>query len=346
MIRVSRWAAAAAAVLGCGVAFGPAPARAAADPNQAVMDLAERAVPAVVDLRVVSGGPAAQILGRERRGTGVLVDAQGHILTANYVVAGAEEILVTLADGRRAMGGLAGSDPESGLAVVRIPALPNLRHVPLGRSQGLRLGQFVMVVASQGGVKRAVSAGLVSAFPEFTGYWEYQLPRVLQTNLPTPSGGSGAPLLEAGGSVVGVMAFSESDAPQTSFGIPVELIAGVFGELVKEGRVKSRPARPWLGLYAAPAAEGVGVAGVTPGGPADRADLRRGDIITQVDGKPMPGREEFYAELWKGIVGDVMDLTVLRGNELIPVKVRSRDRIDYFRPPRPAVAGPAPEAAK
>jgi S1-C subfamily serine protease len=232
------------------------------------------------------------------------------------------------------------------LAVVRIPVLPNLRPVSLGRSEGLRLGQFVMVVASQGGSRRAVSAGLVSAFPDFTGYWEYQLRRVVQTNLPTPAGGSGAPLLDAGGTVVAVMAFSETDAPQTSFGIPVELISGVFAELVKEGRVKSRLPRPWLGLYAAPASEGVGVAGVTPGGPADRADLRRGDVITQLDGKPVATREGFYAELWKGIVGDVMDLTVLRGNDLISVKVRSRDRIDFFRPPRPAVAGPAPGAAK
>ncbi len=336
----------AAAAFALGAVWAPSAARAAADPNQAVIDVVERAAPAVVDLRVISAGPAAQILGRERRGTGVVVDAQGLILTANYIVAGAEEIMVTLADGRRAMAGLAGTDPESGLAVLRMPLLPNLRHVPLGRSQDLRLGQFVALVTSQGGPKRSVGAGLVSAFPEFTGYWEYQLPRVVQTNLPTPGGGSGGPLLDAGGTVVAVLAFSESDAPQTSFGIPVELIAGVFAELVKEGRVKSRPPRPWLGIYAAPAREGVGVAGLTPGGPADRADLRRGDIITQMDGKPLAGREEFYAELWKGIAGDVMDLTVLRGNELISVKVRSRDRIEFFQPPRPAKAALVPEAAK
>ena len=241
----ARQAARAAAVrgiflLGLAAAAPPAGA-AAADPNQAIIDVVERAAPAVVELRVVSGGPVVQTLGRERRGTGVLVDAQGHILTANYVAAGAEEITVTLADGRRALAGVAGSDPESGLAVLRIPALPNLRHVPLGRSQDLKLGQLVVMVAGQGGAKRSVGAGLVSAFPEFTGYWEYQLPRAIQTNIPTPAGGSGAPLLDGAGRVVGVMAFSESEAPQTSFGIPVELIAGVFEELVKEGRVKSRP---------------------------------------------------------------------------------------------------------
>ena len=350
MTRVQRsWLAAVGLVLAA--AWGAPPARAAADPNQAVIDVVERAAPAVVELRVVSGGPAAQILGRERRGTGVLVDAQGHILTANYVVAGAEELTVTLADGRRALAGVAGTDPESGLAVVRMPTLPNLRHVPLGRSQELKLGQFVVVVASQGGQRRSVGAGLVSAFPEFTGYWEYQLSRVIQTNIPTPAGGSGAPLLDAGGAVVGVMAFSETEAPQVSFGIPVEHIAGVFEELVREGRVKSRPPRPWLGLYAAPAREGVGVAGVTPGGPADRADLRRGDIITQMDGKRLPSHEEFFGALWKGRLGDVFDLTVLRSDELISVKVRSRDRIEFFQPPRPARPGtlpgaPRPEAAK
>ena len=328
----------------------------AADPNQAIIDVVERAAPAVVELRVVSGGPAAQILGRERRGTGVLVDGQGHILTANYVVAGAEEVTVTLSDGRRVLAGLAGTDPESGLALLRLPPLPNLRHVPLGRSQDLKLGQLVVTLASQSGTGRSVSAGLVSAFPEFTGYWEYQIPRAIQTNIPTPAGGSGAPLLDAGGTVVGVMAFSESDAPLVSLSIPVELIAGVFGELATEGRVKSRPARPWLGLYAAPVREGVGVAGVTPGGPADRADLRRGDIITQLNGKPLASREEFFQALWKGEVGDVFDLTVLRADELISVKVRSRDRVEFFQPPRPAKPGiispappsdaPRPEALK
>ncbi len=343
MRRVQRSGLAAAAFV-LAAAWGSPPAAGPADPNQAIIDVVDRAAPAVVDLRVVSGGPAAQILGRERRGTGVLVDGRGHILTANYVVAGAEEVTVTLPDGRQALAGLAGTDPESGLAVLRMPALPNLRHVPLGRSQDLKLGQLVVSLASQGGLRRTVGAGLVSAFPEFTGYWEYQLPRVIQTNIPTPAGGSGAPLLEAGGTIVGVMAYSESEAPLVSFGIPVEHIAGVFEELVREGRVKSRAPRPWLGLYAAPARAGVGVAGVTPGGPADRADLRRGDIITQMDGKPLPSREEFFRTLWTGKVGDVFDLTVLRADELISVKVRSRDRVEFFQPPRPAQPGLVPPA--
>jgi S1-C subfamily serine protease len=334
----------AALVLALASAWAPSSARAAAEPNQAIIDVVERAAPAVVGLHVVSAGPAAQILGRERRGTGVLVDGRGHILTANYVVAGAEEVTVTLADGRRALAGVAGTDPESGLAVLRMPVLPNLPHVPLGRSQDLRLGQLVVSLASQGGTKRTLGAGLVSGFPEFTGYWEYRLPRAIQTNIPTPGGGSGAPLLDAGGAVVGVMAYSESDAPQVSFGIPVEHVAGVFEELVREGRVKSRPPRPWLGVYAAPAREGVGVAGVTPGGPADRADLRPRDIITQMDGKPLAGRDEFFAALWKGKVGDVFDLTVLRAEELISVKVRSRDRVEFFQPPHPAEPGLSPPA--
>lgn len=344
MTRVHRrWVAALALALASAAVAPPAPA--AVDPNQAIIGVVDRAAPAVVDLRVVSGGPAVQILGRERRGTGVLLDGRGHILTANYVVAGAEEVTVTLADGRRALAGVAGTDPESGLAVLRMPALPNTPHVPLGRSQDLKLGQLVVSVASQGGTRRSVGAGLVSAFPEFTGYWEYQLPRAIQTNIPTPAGGSGAPLLDAAGAVVGVMAYSESEAPLVSFGIPVEHIAGVFEELVREGRVRSRPPRPWLGVSAVPAREGAGVLGVTPGGPADRADLRRGDIIIQTDGKPVASREEFFAALWRGKVGDVFDLTVLRSDELISVKVRSRDRIEFFRPPRPATPGVMPPAS-
>ena len=334
----------AALALALAPAWAPPWAGAAADPNQAIIDVVGRVAPAVVELQVVSAGPAAQILGRERRGTGVLVDGRGHILTANYLVAGAEEITVTLADGRRALAGVAGTDPESGLGVLRMPALPNLPHVPLGRSQDLKLGQLVVSLASQGGTKRTLGAGLVSGLPEFVGYWEYRLPRAIQTNIATLAGGTGAPLVDAAGTVVGVMAYSESDQPQVSFGIPVEHIAGVFEELVREGRVKNRAPRPWLGLMAVPAREGVGVAGVTPGGPADRADLRPRDIITQLNGKPLAGRDEFFAAIWKGQVGDVFDLTVLRADELISVKVRSRDRVEFFQPPHPATPGPLPPA--
>jgi S1-C subfamily serine protease len=271
----------------------------------------------------------------------VLVAAQGHILTAGYVVAGAEEVTVTLADGRRALAGVAGTDPETGLAVLQMPALPNVRPVPLGRSGELRLGQMVATLAARGGTMRVVGAGMVTGFPEFTAYWEFRLPRMIQSNIPMPPT-AGAPLLDAAGTVVGVLAYSESEAAQVSLAIPVELIVPVFEELVREGRVKSRPPRPWLGLYAAPAREGVGVAGVTPGGPVDRADLRRGDIITQLDGKPVTGREDFYARLWRGAVGNQVDLTVLRENDLISVKVRSRDRVDFFQPPRPAKPGLVP----
>jgi len=306
---------------------------AAVDPNQAMIDAVGRVLPAVVDLEVFATGPAVRVLGRDRRGSGVVVTADGHVLTASQVVTGAEKLNVTFSDGRRVSGRLTAIDPESGLAIVHITPFPQMVVAPMGSSAGLKLAQACVAVTSQGREVRAVNVGAISAFPSFEGYWEYKLERVIQTDAVIHAGSSGGPLVDAQGRVVGILSFSQSESQRTSFAIPVELVSGVLDEMIRNGGIQSRAARPWLGTYTVSVDGGVGVVAVLPGSPAERAGLRQRDVILQVNGVPVESRGEFYHAVWKGNVGDPFELIVRREDESLSVTVRGEDRRNFFVSP-------------
>jgi S1-C subfamily serine protease len=304
-----------------------------ADPNQAIIDAIARVLPAVVDLEVHATGPAVRVLGRERRGTGVVVTAEGHVLTASHVVTGAERLDVTFPDGRRVSGKLAAVDPETGLAVVHIAPFPGMVVAPMGRSAWLKLGQACVALSSQGRELRSANAGMVSGFPPFEGYWEYHLDRVIQTDAVMNPGSSGGPLVDALGRVVGILSFTQSELQRTNFAIPVDLVADVLDDMIRNGRVQSRAPRPWLGTYTVSADGGAGVVAVLPGSPAERAGLRQRDVILQVNGVPVDSRGAFYRAVWTGRVGDAFELIVRREEESLTVIVRGEDRRDFFLSP-------------
>lgn len=304
------------------------------DPNQAIIDTVARVLPAVVDLEAFATGPAVRILGRARRGTGVVVTDAGHILTASQVVMGAEKLNVTFPDGRRVSARLTALDPESGLAIVHIPPFTGMVVAPIGSSAGLRLGQACVAIGSQGGDVRSVTIGVVSAFPPFEGYWEYRLDRVIQTDAAIHPGSSGGPLVDAQGRVVGILSFNQSELQRAHFAIPVDLVAGGrMDELVRHGRVQSRAARPWLGTYTVSVDGGVGVVAVLPGSPAERAGLQQRDLILQINGVPVDSRGDFYQVLWKGKVGDPVELIVRREEDNLSVTVRGEDRRRFYLSP-------------
>ena len=317
----------------CVLATGCAGVRVGVDPNQAVIDAVSRTLPAVVDVEVVAGGPAARVLGRERRGSGVMVTPAGYILTVSHVVLGAESLDVVFPSGRRLAADLTAIDPETGLALLHISPFAGMVVASLGRAADLRLGQLCIAVSSQGPEVRAVTTGVVSAFPSFEGYWEYRLDRAIQTDAVINPGSSGGPLLDAHGRVVGILSFSESDADRVNFAIPVDLIAGVMDEMIRDGRVTSRAPRPWLGAYTVTADHGVGVVAVTPGSPAEQAGLRQRDLILQVNGVPVESRTEFYQALWRGKVGDPFELIIHREEQNLDLVVRGGDRQAFFPSP-------------
>ena len=303
------------------------------DPNQPMIDAVARVLPAVVDLEVVAAGPAARALGRERRGAGVVVTPEGHILTVAHIVLGAERLTATFPSGHQVTGEIAGIDTETGLALLRIPPFAGMAVAPLGPGRSLKLAQLCVAVGSQGGTLRSVGTGSLDAFPPFEGYWEYRLDRVLQTNAGTHPLSPGGPLLDAAGQVIGILAFAAPDDQTVAFAIPVDLVTGVLPELIRAGRVTSRAPRPWLGTYTVTTERGVGVVGVTPGSPADRAGVRQRDLILQVNGVPVESRGDFYAALWRGRVGDPVELVLQREDQSLRLVLRAGDRQMFFASP-------------
>jgi len=330
--RLSPWA---RLVVWAGLALLSACAgpQAGVDPNQSVIDAVARVLPAVVDLEVVATGPAARALGRERRGAGVVVTPEGHILTAAHIVLGAEQVTATFPSGHQVTGEVVGVDGETGLALLHIPPFPGMTVAPLGAGRSLKLAQLCVAVGSQGGTLRSVGTGGLDAFPPFEGYWEYRLDRVIQTNAVTHPLSPGGPLLDAGGHVIGILAFAAPDDQAVAFAIPVDLVTGVLPELIRAGRVTSRAPRPWLGTYTVTTERGVGVVGVTPGSPADRAGVRQRDLILQVNGVPVESRGEFYAALWRGRVGEPIELILQREDQSLRLIVRGGDRQAFFASP-------------
>lgn len=288
-------------------------------------------LPAVVDLRVTISGnhPSTRNLGSERMGSGTIVDPEGYILTVHYVTLGAESITVTLSDGEQLPGELAAQDFESGLALVKIPGqgLPFIRPAPL---DSLSLGQAALIVASSGETERRVSGGYVTSMESYDGHWEYMLEKTIRLTALNPGFGGGI-LADLKGRMMGVVSLNLNEIGKFSLAIPAEFYLQNEKELKQYGRVRSRPQRPWLGFYPQSLAGHIVVAGVVPGGPAERSGLQEGDIILGVEKNQIRSRPELYREMWKKRPGERISFHILREEESLNLDVISGDRWDFYR---------------
>jgi serine protease DegS len=262
-------------------------------------------------------------------GSGVIVSAQGYILTNNHVVQGADEIEVALHDGRSAAAAVVGTDPESDLAVLKIE-LPELPSIVFGQSEKLRVGDVVLAIGNPFGVGQTVTSGIVSA----TGRSQLGLStfeNFIQTDAAINPGNSGGALVNAYGQLVGINTaiFSRSGGSQgIGFAIPVSLAKGVMKEIIEYGRAL----RGWLGVEVQdlnPAlAESFGlsdvagalVAGIQAGGPADTAGLRPGDIITEVNGAAINGSRALMNTITSNPPGTKLKLKVLRQGDSMNIE--------------------------
>lgn len=292
--------------------------------------LAADLVPATVTLhaQVPERHPSAQILGQERMGTGSVIDREGHILTVNYIVLGAEKITAASLNGREHAAQIVSRDFDSGLALLKI-APGRYPTIPLGDSRRLAPGQAAFIVASVGDEHRRVSAGLVSAVEPFDAYWEYMLERSILVTSPNPGVGGG-PLVDRAGAMVGVVSLNLNEIARMSLAIPIEVYVEHAEELRRFGRILTRQPRAWVGLYAQPIEEGVVVAGVVPRGPAERCGVEEGDLILAVDDRHIGDRPTLYRELWKHRAGERVRLTLMRQNALKTVQVDSQDRAEFY----------------
>ncbi|MEQ8232041.1 MAG: trypsin-like peptidase domain-containing protein [Gammaproteobacteria bacterium] len=310
-------------------------------------DAVARAAPAVVSVQTTSqrasdpnpltadplfrrffGGDDEALQRETSLGSGVILDATGVVLTNYHVVAGAERIEVVLRDGRREQAQVIGTDPETDLAVLRV-ALAALPVISLGDSDALRIGDVVLAIGNPFGIGQTVTQGIVSA----TGRNRVGLntfENFIQTDAAINVGNSGGALVDATGALVGInTARVESDG--IGFAIPSAFAVGVARQLLDHGSVQ----RGWLGIDARDLASaqraqlgvpgGIVVLDVLAAGPAARAGVRRGDVITHFDGRAVGDSRDAVERIAAFVPGSRVELTLLRdGNRLAATAVVSR----------------------
>lgn len=262
---------------------------------------------------------------RQSLGSGVVIDARkGLVVTNTHVVDKADQIKVTLQDGREFQAEVVGADPESDVAVVRIDA-ENLTEIPNGDSSKLRVGDFVLAVGNPFGLNQTVTSGIVSALGRsglgIEGYEDF-----IQTDASINPGNSGGALLNLKGELVGIntaiLAPSGGNVG-IGFAIPINMVETLTRQLVEHGKVR----RGRLGVYIQDLtpnlaealdierSRGAVVAQVTPGSPAQKAGLQQGDVITRINGAAVEDAADLRNEVGLLQPGKSIELTLLRDGE-------------------------------
>ncbi len=291
----------------------------------------------VVSLRSLVPADAftSRSLGTEREGSGVVI-RDGLILTIGYLVTEAETIWITAADGRAVPGHTLAVDQETGFGLVQALGRLDVTPMELGDSEALRIGAPV-ILAAGGGRAHAISAKLVARQP-FAGYWEYLVEDALFTAPAHPTWG-GAGLIGPDGKLVGIGSLvlqqgEEGRRLDLNMVVPVHRLSPVLNDLVTYGRV-NRPARPWLGLYATEDDEGVAIASLAPGGPAEASGVRSGDRVLAVEGVVVTDLAEMWRAVWScGSAGATVKLKLGRSRGSREVAVVTADRTSFLKLPR------------
>lgn len=318
----------------------PAPVQIVAPPGvqapASFADLAAKADPAVVfvktlqERRGITG--RRQVVG-EGVGSAFVYDPNGLIITNNHVIEGASEIYVVFGRKRQVKATIVGRDPRTDVAVIRVDE-KNLPFLPLGDSEAVRVGDWVVAIGNPFALSHTVSAGIISARGrtiqdvkglDEAGYYDF-----LQTDASINPGNSGGPLLDLSGRVVGMNTAIRRAANNIGFAIPVNMIKELLPRLIADGSIK----RSAIGVVVAPLMPedrerlkvpeetGVLVSVVVPGGPAEKAGLAVDDVILSFQGEalPSPDRLRWLASL--GGVGNTVTLRVARTGRVFDLQVK------------------------
>jgi len=271
----------------------------------------------------VPSGPIQQ----KAIGSGVIVSPSGYILTNAHVVDGAQQLMVTLLDGRTFKGTVVGSDSLTDLAVVKVPAT-NLPTAPLGNSADLQPGDWAIAIGNPYGLNFTVTAGVISAMgrtlpngPEET---------FIQTDAPINPGNSGGPLVDTQGQVIGINSAKFEGAQGIGFSIPIDTAKGIMSQLITTGHI----ARPYVGVYLEsltpdlaarlhlPAGtKGVVITKVAPNSPAAAAGLVQGDVIVRAVDQPTPDAGALVTLIHQQKIGGKVTLVVLHEGQTKNVTV-------------------------
>ncbi|MCD6552543.1 MAG: trypsin-like peptidase domain-containing protein [Anaerolineae bacterium] len=311
-----------------------------------LINVYKRVSPSVVNISVIAQNPLDSSLA-----SGFVYDTEGHIVTNHHVVQNAKRIWVTFFDGTRVEAQVVGSDADSDLAVIKVDRPPELLNpVELGDSATVEVGQRAIAIGNPFGQEWTMTTGIVSAigrvFPQQSGF---SIAEIIQTDAAVNPGNSGGPLLDSHGRVIGVNTFINSPVPGSvgvGFAVPINLVKEVVPQLIATGHY----AHAWLGISGRtiiqelvdalhlPVTQGVLVEVVDPNGPSAKAGLRGGthevevenfltpvkaggDIITAIDGVPVHSMDDIITYLQHTVVGQTVDLTVVRDGEEMHISV-------------------------
>src|SRR5882724_4631089 len=262
-------------------------------------------------------------------GSGVLVDPKGYILTNNHVIENAQEIIVRLSDQRKFTARLVGRDPKTDLAVLKVDAPSPLPVADLGDSGQLRVGQWAIAIGNPFGLDRTVTVGIISATAR-TRVGVTQYDNFIQTDASINPGNSGGPLLNIDGKVIGINTAIVAAGQGIGFAIPINQARDVMQQLITRGRV----VRGWLGIviqdvtdqlagsFGVKEREGVLVAEVMKGSPAETAGLRAGDVVVELSGTPIKEVPDLQRRIASIRPGQTMKLTVIRDKKPVAVTVK------------------------
>ena len=261
-------------------------------------------------------------------GSGFIIDRGGFILTNNHVVDNAQEIQVKLNDGREFKAKVIGRDEKTDLALIKITSIfENLPVLPLGDSEKMQVGDWVLAVGNPFGLGQTVTQGIISATGRVIGSGPYD--DFLQTDAPINPGNSGGPLVNLKGEVIGINTAIISGGQGLGFAIPSNMANSVVEQLKSKGKV----VRGWIGVeiqsltpelaasFGLKKPEGALVSGVIPGGPADKGGVRQGDIIISCAGKKVSSANDLPFMVAETSVGKTVDIVVFRKGKEVPLKI-------------------------
>jgi len=290
------------------------------------------------------GGPPAK---RKQmgEGSGVIVDAKGYILTNYHVVAGAEKISIHLFDGRELKGTVRGTDSKTDLAVVHVEAA-GLPGATLGDSDKLQVGEWAIAIGSPFGLEETVTVGVISAKGRSglgTGTYE----DFIQTDASINPGNSGGPLVNVDGEVIGINAMIIQPGQGIGFAIPINLAKTIMVELIKTGKV----IRPWMGIglqditsdlmkfFNLKEKAGALISQVYGGSPAEKAGLKAGDAVIEIDGVKVTNSQDVVREVLKKQVGQKVNFVILREGKRTEISLTTAqmpEKIGEREPVKPA----------
>jgi S1-C subfamily serine protease len=297
----------------------------------------ETALDSVVQLRseVPEDAFTAPLLGTERAGNGVVIREDGLVLTIGYLITEASTIWLTTNKGVVAGAFPIAHDQVTGFGLVQPMGKLGVRALERGAAASCRIGENV-VVAGHGGRAHSLKA-TVFAKREFAGYWEYVLDEALFTAPAHPQWG-GSALIGSDGRLLGIgslLVQEKVDAGtlQGNMIVPIDLLQPILEDMLKLGR-PDRPPRAWLGMYTTEAQPRLVIAGLAPAGPAERAGLKVGDVVSEVGGRKPRSLADLWRNVWRaGPAGSEIAFRIQRNGKPREVVVRSADRSDFLKKP-------------